>query len=146
MNYTPPHSILVVDDEPSVITFIRTVLFEEGFDIFSACDLQGGLEALASEPSLVIVDLGLGCESGIPLIRQAAGCVPRPGIIAISGSGPGALDQAVRAGADHAIDKPFSPNLLRTAVSELGMRAGGVRKAPGSMRLGRSTQREPSAA
>ncbi len=113
------NSILVVDDDKSVAEFIRVVLAPSGCRLEFAHDLESGLRALAAKPTVVIADLRLQEESGIPIIACAASLIPRPGIVAISGSGVEALDEAASVGADRTLDKPFSPGLLCDVVDEL---------------------------
>jgi two-component system phosphate regulon response regulator PhoB len=63
--------ILVVDDEPDVITFLTTVLQENGYKSLSAKDGVEALELLRKEkPDLVLLDLMMPKKSGITMFQE----------------------------------------------------------------------------
>jgi two-component system phosphate regulon response regulator PhoB len=63
--------ILVVDDEPDVITFISAVLQENGYKSLSAKDGVEALEVLRKEkPDLVLLDLMMPKKSGITMFQE----------------------------------------------------------------------------
>jgi len=63
--------ILVVDDEPDVITFISAVLQENGYKSLSAKDGVEALEILRKEkPDLVLLDLMMPKKSGITMFQE----------------------------------------------------------------------------
>jgi two-component system phosphate regulon response regulator PhoB len=63
--------ILIVDDEPDVVTFHATVLQEHGYTCISARNGVEGLEALRKEkPDLVLLDLMMPKKSGITMFQE----------------------------------------------------------------------------
>lgn len=63
--------ILVVDDEPDVITFLSAVLQENGYKTLSAKDGVDALEVLHKEkPDLVLLDLMMPKKSGITMFQE----------------------------------------------------------------------------
>jgi DNA-binding response OmpR family regulator len=63
--------ILIVDDEPDIVTFLRSVLEENGFSSLSAKNGIEGLEALRKErPDLVLLDLMMPKKSGITMFQE----------------------------------------------------------------------------
>ena len=63
--------ILVVDDEPDVITFLSAVLHENGYKTLSAKDGVEALEVLHKEkPDLVLLDLMMPKKSGITMFQE----------------------------------------------------------------------------
>lgn len=102
-------TILVVDDDEMVLrAFARTlrqdVTFFTAQDSATACSL-----AREHRPDLTIVDLQLGAESGIELVRQLRVVVPSTCIVLVSGYGSvDATVRAMRAGADDVIEKPVT--------------------------------------
>jgi two-component system phosphate regulon response regulator PhoB len=63
--------ILIVDDEPDVVIFLRSVLEENGFASISAKDGVEGLEVLRKErPDLVLLDLMMPKKSGITMFQE----------------------------------------------------------------------------
>jgi two-component system phosphate regulon response regulator PhoB len=66
-----PKKILIVDDEPDIITFISAVLEENGYTSTSAKDGIEGLEALRNEkPDLILLDLMMPKKSGISMFQE----------------------------------------------------------------------------
>jgi two-component system KDP operon response regulator KdpE len=102
------YSVLVIDDEPAIVRFLRASLAAAGHRVITADHAQAALAALRSEkPDVVILDLGLPDRSGFEVIAEMreAGSVP---IIVLSArnderSKVAALDL----GADDYIGKPF---------------------------------------
>jgi CheY-like chemotaxis protein len=63
--------ILVVDDEPGIVTYLETLLQDNGYETVSAADGQAGLEKVTSErPDLITLDISMPETSGIRLYRN----------------------------------------------------------------------------
>jgi len=63
--------ILIVDDEPDIITFLSALLEENGYESVSAKDGTEGLELLRKEkPDLVLLDLMMPKKSGITMFQE----------------------------------------------------------------------------
>ncbi|MBW2107835.1 MAG: response regulator [Deltaproteobacteria bacterium] len=63
--------VLIVDDEPDIVTFLSAVLEENGYTSTSAKDGVEGLEALRREkPDLVLLDLMMPKKSGIAMFQE----------------------------------------------------------------------------
>lgn len=63
--------ILIVDDEPDVITFVSAVMEENGYTTIGASDGVDGLEILRKEkPDLVLLDLMMPKKSGITMFQE----------------------------------------------------------------------------
>lgn len=66
-----PKKILIVDDEPDVLTYLSSVLEENGYASVSAKDGVEGLEVLRKEkPDLVLLDLMMPKKSGITMFQE----------------------------------------------------------------------------
>lgn len=66
-----PKKILVVDDEPNVVTYLTTLLQDNGYETVSAADGAEGIEkARAERPDLVTLDITMPKESGIRMYRN----------------------------------------------------------------------------
>lgn len=80
------HRILVVDDEPSVREMTRQVLESEGYEVLTAKDGLGGLNALSrSLPDLIISDLNMPWMSGFEFLAIVRKRFPHIATIAMSG-------------------------------------------------------------
>ncbi len=57
---SPERLVLIVDDEPELVTVLRAYLQDEGFRVIEAFDGQHGIRlALEARPDLVLLDLNL---------------------------------------------------------------------------------------
>ena len=63
--------ILIIDDEPDVITFLSTLLRKNGYDVCEACDgVEGMKKVLEEKPDLVCLDLVMPEKTGIKMYRE----------------------------------------------------------------------------
>ena len=63
--------ILIVDDEPGIVTYLETLLQDNGYETISAVDGQAGFEQLKRErPDLVTLDISMPETSGVRLYRN----------------------------------------------------------------------------
>jgi len=63
--------ILIVDDEPGIVTYLKTLLEDNGYETVSAADGQKALEMLVAErPDLVTLDISMPERSGVRLYRD----------------------------------------------------------------------------
>lgn len=102
------HSVLVVDDDAKVRTLLRDVLEGEAFAVLEASSMVEIQNALDTTPiSLITLDINLGAENGIDLVRQIRTSSSVP-IIMVTGRDD-VIDRVVglEVGADDYITKPF---------------------------------------
>jgi len=105
--------VLVVDDEPQIVRALRINLRARHYDVFTA---QSGAQALAEAahhpPDLVILDLGLPDLDGVEVIDGLRGWTDAP-IIVLSGRADSSDKvEALDAGADDYVTKPFGMDEL----------------------------------
>ncbi len=63
--------ILIIDDEPDVLTFIGTLLRKNGYDVVEAADgVEGLKKVIDEEPDLVCLDLLMPEKTGIKMYRE----------------------------------------------------------------------------
>ncbi len=109
--------ILVVDDETQITRVLRTSLSVQGYDIRVANDGEMALEIMKDwSPSLIITDLAMPNVNGIQLCRTVRTTSEVP-IIVLSVRGQEQQKiEALDAGADDYVTKPFSMNELLARV------------------------------
>jgi len=109
----PSPLVLIVEDEPPMRRFLRAALGSQGFRLAEAGSAAEALAlATAEAPELVLLDLGLPDGDGIDLTRRIRGWSRMP-IIVLSARGAEADKiEALDAGADDYLTKPFSVNEL----------------------------------
>jgi two-component system KDP operon response regulator KdpE len=112
----PPH-ILVVDDEPQITRVLRTSLSAQGYDIRIANSGEMALEIMKDwTPSLIITDLSMPTIDGIELCRRIR-AVSEVSIIVLSVRDKEQQKvEALDAGADDYVTKPFGMNELLARV------------------------------
>ncbi len=113
--------ILIIDDVEIVRELVHNVLTEEGYEIIlEAKDGETGLELFhQASPDLVICDLMMPGIGGLETIRRMKQEDPGTKIIAIAAMGDRVLPDALEAGADKAMAKPFNIAELKQVVKEL---------------------------
>ncbi len=118
MTAAPDHRrILVVDDEPQITRVLRTSLASHGYDIRVAGDGEAALDVLKDwTPDLVITDLAMPNLDGLELCRRLRAHSQVP-IIVLSVRGEERTKvQALDAGADDYVTKPFGMNELLARI------------------------------
>jgi two-component system, OmpR family, response regulator len=133
-----PAHILVVDDDATMRHMIGSYLEQQGMSVTSASRLRDAARQLAArEPALVILDLRLGQEDGLDLLRQTRSRSDVP-VIIVTGNRVEEIDRVVglELGADDYITKPFG---LRELLARV--RAVLRRREAGSAALQREARR-----
>lgn len=111
-------SILVVDDDPSILEVLAARLEGGGFSVRRSSSAEEGLKLLAAEPvSLVISDVKMPGMGGLGLLAEVRDKHPKLPVILLTayGSIPDAVS-AVRDGATDYMTKPFDGDELLTKV------------------------------
>ncbi len=117
---TTPARILIVEDEKQIRRFVRVAVEEEGCQVTEAETMaQGLVQAGVRQPDLLILDLGLPDGNGIDLIRDLRGWSDVPILILSARSQENDKIDALDAGADDYLVKPFSVGELRARVRAL---------------------------
>src|SRR5262245_43042567 len=114
-------SIFVGDDEPQIVALLARILQRDGHAVRTFGSAQEALDALPAEhPVLIVTDLMMPGMSGAELVQRAREATP--GIAAIVTSGFASVDnvrEAMRAGANDFIGKPFSVTEIRVVVARV---------------------------
>lgn len=113
--------IVIVEDEADIRRFVRLALEREGMAVFEAGTAQAGaIEAASRQPQLVIVDLGLPDGDGKGLIRELRAWLSVPILVLSAREQEGEKVEALDAGADDYLTKPFGvPELLARVRAQL---------------------------
>ncbi|MCX7096595.1 MAG: response regulator [Methylococcales bacterium] len=100
--------IVVIEDDPAIRLFLRTGLATHGFKVFEAgTGRQGITEAGLRKPELIILDLGLPDMDGVAVIKAIREWSALPIIILSARSAEQHKIDALDAGADDYLTKPF---------------------------------------
>jgi len=102
------HRVLVVDDDPQILRALRINLTAHGYQVLLAADGGSALRAVADgHPDVVVLDLGLPDINGTEVIAGLRGWTTVPIIVLSARTGAAETVQALDAGADDYITKPF---------------------------------------
>ncbi|WP_053351783.1 MULTISPECIES: response regulator [Leucobacter] len=115
--------ILIADDDPQILRALRITLTAKGYDVFVAADgAQAIAAAIDHRPDLFLLDLGMPNLNGIEVIEAVRGWSQAP-ILVVSGRA-GAADKvdALDAGADDYVTKPFAIEELLARIRALSRR------------------------
>jgi DNA-binding response OmpR family regulator len=119
-------TILVVDDEPEIVHFVRTYLEDAGYRVVTASEGQEALFVARHEkPDLVILDLMMPGMNGWDFIRRYRQERDTPVIMLTARVEEGDQVLGLELGADDYVVKPFSPRALVARVRAVLRRAQG---------------------
>jgi two-component system, OmpR family, KDP operon response regulator KdpE len=129
-------TVLVIDDEPQILRALRINLRVRQYDVHTAGSGSEALEVAAKfPPDLVILDLGLPDLDGVDVIHGLRGWTEAP-IIVLSGRADSTDKvEALDAGADDYVTKPFGMDELLARMRAVSRRAGADGDTP-QVRLG----------
>ncbi|MCG6972552.1 MAG: sigma-54 dependent transcriptional regulator [Desulfobacterales bacterium] len=112
-------SILIVDDEPSILQSLSGLLSDEGFGVITAATGYEALKIIDVEsPDLVLLDIWMPGIDGIETLKEIKKVNPHIQVIIISGHG--SIETAVTAtklGAFDLIEKPLSIDKIIVAIN-----------------------------
>lgn len=115
--------ILIADDDPQILRALRVTLGARGYQIITASDgVEAVNAAIEHRPDLYLLDLGMPRLTGVEVIEGLRGWTDAP-ILVVSGR-TGAADKvdALDAGADDYVTKPFSIDELLARIRALTRR------------------------
>ena len=123
--------ILVADDDPQLVRALRITLAAHGYDVVAAADGAAAVALAAKEhPDLVMLDLGMPHLDGLAVIAAIRGWSTVPIIVVSGRTGSADKVDALDAGADDYVTKPFQIDELLARLRALGRRAGAASEEP----------------
>ena len=115
--------VLVVDDDPQVLTLLRVNFELEGYEVLSASDGEQALEIAWDElPDAVVCDVMMPGTDGLTVLRQLRASPKTktiPFVVVSAKAQRADIKAAIEMGADKYVTKPFDPQELLDAVAEL---------------------------
>lgn len=110
--------ILIVDDEPHIVSLVSRAVHAEGYEAVGADDGPEALEiALAGEVDLIVLDVGLPTMDGFDVLRELRGSGDTTPVIMLTArSGTSDTIEGLDAGASDYVPKPFAVAELMARV------------------------------
>ena len=131
--------ILVADDDPQILRALRITLTAKGYDVVTALDgAQAVAAAVDQQPDLVLLDLGMPRLDGVEVIHAIRGWSQAPILVVSGRAGSADKVEALDAGADDYVTKPFAVDELLARVRALTRRVPQAAETP-AVRLGEET-------
>jgi two-component system KDP operon response regulator KdpE len=116
--------VLVADDDPQLVRALRITLSAHGYDVVAAPDGTAAIALAAKEhPDIVMVDLGMPRLDGVQVIEALRGWTSAPIIVVSGRAGSADKVEALDAGADDYVTKPFQIDELLARLRALSRRA-----------------------
>jgi len=128
--------ILIADDDPQLLRALRITLSAKGYEVVTAADgAQAIAGAVEHRPELFVLDLGMPRLDGIQVIQGIRGWSEAPILVVSGRSDTADKVEALDAGADDYVTKPFSVDELLARIRALTRRLPGAEPSP-VVRLG----------
>jgi two-component system chemotaxis response regulator CheY len=110
--------VLIVDDDAFVRVVLKDALEGQGYKLLEAADGEEAVaQTAAARPDVVLLDLMMPRQSGLEALAQIRKLHPESRVVVISSMDTESLvQQALQAGADGFIAKPFHPLEIQGAV------------------------------
>jgi two-component system KDP operon response regulator KdpE len=123
--------ILIADDDPQMLRALRITLTARGYDVVTASDGKMALDAaISTHPDFVVIDLGMPGLTGIEVIEALRGWSQVPVLVVSGRSESWDKVEALDAGADDYVTKPFSADELLARIRALSRRSTGTPETP----------------
>jgi two-component system KDP operon response regulator KdpE len=123
--------ILVADDDPQLVRALRITLAAHGYEVVAAPDGAAAVAMAAqTHPDIVLLDLGMPLLDGVQVIQALRGWTTAPIIVVSGRTGSADKVEALDAGADDYVTKPFQIDELLARLRALSRRAPGASGDP----------------
>ena len=123
--------VLIIDDEPQLLRALRITIAARGYEVRTVADGRRALgDAASHPPDLVILDLGLPDMDGVDVINGLRGWTSVPIIVLSGRTGSEDKVEALDAGADDYVTKPFGVDELLARMRAATRRAVGDDESP----------------
>ncbi|WP_201614314.1 response regulator [Gulosibacter hominis] len=128
--------ILVADDDPQLLRALRITLAAKGYEIVTAVDGKAAVAAAIDEkPDIYVLDLGMPQLDGIEVIQGIRGWSQAPILVVSGRSGSADKVEALDAGADDYVTKPFAIDELLARIRAMSRRVPHSQEQP-AVKLG----------
>jgi two-component system KDP operon response regulator KdpE len=121
----------VADDDPQILKALRIILSAQGYDVVTARDGAEAIQVAAHElPDLLLLDLGMPGLGGVAVIEAVRGWTTTPILVVSGRSDTSGKVDALDAGANDYVVKPFATEELLARIRALTRTAPEAAAAP----------------
>ena len=123
--------ILIADDDPQILRALRITLTARGYEVVTAHDGKAALDAATTtHPDIIVLDLGMPGLTGVQVIEAIRGWSQVPILVVFGRTGSWDKVEALDAGADDYVTKPFAADELLARIRALGRRTPSAAEEP----------------
>ncbi|WP_375388578.1 response regulator [uncultured Amnibacterium sp.] len=123
--------ILAADDDPQILKALRIILAAHGYEVVTARDGREAIQAAAHDlPDLILLDLGMPGIGGVAVIEAVRGWSSMPILVVSGRSDTAGKVDALDAGANDYVVKPFATEELLARIRALTRRSPESAAAP----------------
>jgi two-component system, OmpR family, KDP operon response regulator KdpE len=123
--------VLVADDDPQILKALRIILAAHGYDVSTARDGRQAIDVAAHDrPDVIVLDLGMPGLDGVAVIQAVRGWATTPILVVSGRSDTAGKVDALDAGADDYVVKPFATEELLARLRALTRRAPDAAEEP----------------
>lgn len=123
--------VLVADDDPQILRALRIILTAQGYEVVTASDGRAAIDVAAHEvPDLILLDLGMPGLGGVSVIEAVRGWTTTPILVVSGRSDTSGKVDALDAGANDYVVKPFASEELLARIRALTRTAPTASAAP----------------
>jgi two-component system KDP operon response regulator KdpE len=123
--------ILIADDDPQLVRALRITLVAHGYEVIAVPDGAAAVAAAGkTHPDLVMLDLGMPHLDGVEVIHALRGWTSVPILVVSGRTGSADKVEALDAGADDYVTKPFQVDELLARLRALGRRTAAPTDTP----------------
>ena len=116
--------ILIADDDPQILRALRIILTAHGYEVSLARDGREAIDAAAHDrPDVIVLDLGMPGLDGVAVIQAVRGWATTPILVVSGRSDTSGKVDALDAGADDYVVKPFATEELLARIRALTRRS-----------------------
>jgi len=111
--------ILLAEDDPTMVSLLKTLLKMEGFDVVALeSDSDVPAAILREKPDVLFMDVHLGQQSGMDIVSSIRKTPELSGVRVVMTSGLNVKDECLSRGANHFLLKPFMPDDLLKVLKQ----------------------------
>jgi two-component system KDP operon response regulator KdpE len=123
--------VLVADDDPQILKALRIILTAHGYDVSTARDGREAIDLAAHDrPDVLVLDLGMPGLDGVAVIEAVRGWSAMPILVVSGRSDTSGKVDALDAGADDYVVKPFATEELLARLRALTRRVPEAAEQP----------------
>ncbi|MBO9627634.1 MAG: response regulator [Microbacterium sp.] len=116
--------LLIADDDPQMVRALRITLSAHGYEVVVAADGAAAIAVAAqTHPDIILLDLGMPRLDGVEVIQALRGWTTAPIIVVSGRTGSADKVEALDAGADDFVTKPFQVDELLARLRALARRS-----------------------